>query len=293
MAAAEELEKSLTDAAAATGRSLVRVGRDGRGLGWIRGPGLVVTSGHHVRGDEITVAFVDGRQVIGEVKGVDPDGDLAVVAVDTGDAPGLQWSDTATRLGQLVVVPGLLPGNSATRVTWGLVSALGAAFRGPSGRLISEAFEHTAPVARGSSGGPVTDSAGRVLGINTHRPGEGFYLARSATAELRDRVEALSRGESPSRRRLGVALAPPHAARRLRAAVGLAPRDGLLVRDVAEGSPAETGGLRKGDLIVAAAGQPVGSLDALMSAVDRVAEGASLELTVVRGTDEVTVAVSF
>ena len=293
MSVVEELEASLSGAAAATGSSLVRVGRDGRGLGWVTGPGLVVTSAHHLRGDEVTLTFAGGRQETGQVKGVDVEGDLAVVAAETGDAPALQWSDSAARLGQLAVVPGLLPANLGARVTWGVVSAVGAAFRGPRGRLISEAFEHTAPVARGSSGGPVTDSAGRVLGINTHRPGEGFYLARTATADLRQQVEALGRGESPVHRRLGVALAPPRAARRLRAAVGLPDRDGLLVRDVGEGTPAAAAGVRRGDLIVAAGGQPLESLDALASALDSLGEGQGLQLTVVRGAEEVNLTVSF
>ena len=110
------------------------------------------------------------------------------------------------------------------------------------------AVEHTAPLMPGSSGGPVVDLDGRLLGINTNRLGNGFYLAIAADAALRDRVTALGRGESPTRRRLGVGLAPSHVARRLRRAVGLPERDGLLVREVEEDSPAAKAGIAEGDL---------------------------------------------
>jgi serine protease Do len=231
--------------------------------------------------------------VVGEVKGVDAEGDLAVVAADTGDAPVMGWSEDGPALGRAVFAVGAVPGAGVPRVTFGTVSAVGVAFRGPRGRLISDGFEHTAMVGRGSSGGPVVDASGKLVGINTHRPGDGFYLAIPATAALRARVDALVRGESPVRRRLGVALTPPHVAARLRAAVGLAPRPGLLVREVGDDTPAAAAGIQRGDLIVAAAGTPVETLDALMAAVDSVGEDGRLALTIVRGTDELTVEVTF
>jgi serine protease Do len=179
------------------------------------------------------------------------------------------------------------------RVTFGTISSVGRSFRGPRGRLITDGIEHTAPMGRGSSGGPLVDPEGRLLAINTHRPGDGLYLALPATEARRSRIEALARGESPTRRRLGVALAPPHVARRLRAAVGLPARDGALVREVAEGSPGAAAGLIRGDLIVVAAGQPVGSIDDLLSAVDGVGDDGTLSLRVVRGTEEVDLTVRF
>jgi len=118
----------------------------------------------------------------------------------------------------------------------------------------------------------------------------GLLLALPADAALAARVEALGRGEAPQRPRLGVALAPPRAAKRLRAAVGLPERDGLLVRGVEPGSPAERAGLERGDLIVAAAGKPLSGFDALFDALD----GAEpLTLTVVRGTEERAVTAHF
>ena len=85
-------------------------------------------------------------------------------------------------------------------------------------------------LAPGSSGGALLDTTGNLVGINTNRIGEGFYLALPADAALRERIEALGRGESPEPTRLGVAVAPAHVARRMRRAVGLPERDGVLVR---------------------------------------------------------------
>jgi serine protease Do len=140
----------------------------------------------------------------------------------------------------------------------------------------------------GSSGGPIVDLDGRLLGINTNRLGNGFYLAIAADAALRDKVTALGRGESPTRRRLGVGLAPSHVAQKLRRAVGLPERDGLLVREVEEDSPAATAGIAEGDLIVAVGGTPITSGDDLF---DALAGDGALEITLVRGADELTVTV--
>jgi serine protease Do len=176
-------------------------------------------------------------------------------------------------------------------VTLGFVSGLGRAFRGPRGRRVAGAVEHTAPLLPGSSGGPIVDGEGRLLGINTNRLGSGFYQAIAADTGLRERVSALGRGQAPSRRRLGVGLAPAHVARQLRRAVGLDERDGLLVRDVEDGSPAATAGIAEGDLIVAAAGRSVGSPDDLFDAMASLAADSALEVTVLRGTEERTVTI--
>ena len=124
----------------------------------------------------------------------------------------------------------------------------------------------------GSSGGPVVDARGNLVGIDTHRVGDGFYLALPADEELRARVEALSHGDVPRRPRLGIAVAPPRVARRLRQSVGLAERDGLLIHAVEEGGPADRAGLAQGDLVVRVAGTDVSTVDELAAAL----EGAEL-----------------
>ena len=292
MSVIEELERSARAVVESVGAGVVRIGRGGgRGAGFVLGDGLVVTNAHKLRGEETTVGFVDGGTETGRVRGVDVDGDLAVVAVDTGAAPPPEWADEPARVGTAVfaVTPG---GPGGARVSFGLVSSVGQAFRGPRGRRITGSVEHTAPLRRGSSSGPVVDAGGRLLGVNTNRLGEGFYLALPADADLRARLEALARGEAPTRRFLGVALAPPRAALQLRRAVGLPERDGLLVRQVQADSPAHRAGLREGDLIVGARGQDVGHADDLHEALDALEQGA-LTLRVVRGTEELDVAVTF
>jgi S1-C subfamily serine protease len=254
--------------------------------------GRVVTNAHNLRGDEVTVVFADGRAVTGQVQGVDVDGDLAVVAVDTGGATPVSWADEASSVAVGAVVFALANPGGRPRITAGLVSAVDRAFRGPRGRRIAGSIEHTAPLARGSSGGPVVNRAGQLVGLNTHRLGEGFYLALPADAELRQRIDALARGETPARPRLGIGIAPGGVARKLRRAVGLPEREGLLVRVVEEGGPANAAGVEAGDLIVTVDGQPVADADQLYAALDRVS-GQSLALGIVRGVEERTVTITF
>jgi serine protease Do len=138
----------------------------------------------------------------------------------------------------------------------------------------------------------VLDADGQLLAINTSRLGEGFYLAIPADESLRSRADALARGETATAPRLGVTIAPGHVARRLRRAVGLPDTDGLLIREVAEASPAASAGLASGDLIVAAGGRTTSTPDDLFDAL-AAARGGTLELKVVRGTEERTVQVTF
>lgn len=289
MSTLDDLQSSLTAIADRVGPSIVGIGSRQRGSGVVTGDGTVLTNAHNIRGDEVTVTFADGRSTRGRVSGVDVDGDLAVVQVDTTGATPLDWgAGDGVSVGAVVFGAAATPGGG-TRVTFGTVSAVARAFRGPGGRRISGSIEHTAPLAPGSSGGALLDASGRLIGLNTNRLGEGFYLALPADAALRERVDALARGESPERPRLGVAVAPAHVARRLRRSVGLPERDGLLVRGVEDGSPAAKAGIVEGDLIVEAAGRPTGDADALFEAL--AATEMPFELKIVRGTEERTVSV--
>jgi S1-C subfamily serine protease len=293
MSALEELEQAVGQVAGQVGGAVVGIGRGwGRGSGVVVADGRIVTNAHNLRGDQVTVVFADGRAATGQVQGVDVDGDLAVVAVDTAGATPVTWADEGSSLAVGAVVFALANPGGRLRITAGMVSSVDRAFRGPRGRRIAGSIEHTAPLARGSSGGPVVNRAGQLVGLNTHRLGEGFYLALPADAELRRRIDGLARGESPTRPRLGVGIAPAGVARKLRRAVGLPEREGLLVRVVEEGSPAHAAGVEAGDLIVSVDGQPVTDADQLYAALDRVT-GQRLALGIVRGVDERTVTVSF
>ncbi|MGH9169733.1 MAG: S1C family serine protease [Acidimicrobiales bacterium] len=286
MSALDDISATISSVASKVGPSVVGVNR--QGSGFVAAKGYVVTNAHNVRGESL-VTFGDGRQVAAQVAGVDIDGDLAVLAVDTADLPAVEWSTTQPALGDVVVALAN-PRGRGLRATIGTVSSTGRGFRGPRGRRIAGNIEHTAALSRGSSGSPVLDREGRVVGVNTNRLQEGFYQALASTEELARRIAGLSKGEEPHRRRLGTALAPPHVTKRLRAAAGLPEAEGLLVRGVEEGSPAEAAGLRQGDVLVTANGQALTSVDALYEALD--GEG-DLELTVVRATEQVEVVVHF
>src|SRR6266436_1388237 len=250
----DEIQTSIRQHAEGAGSSVVGIGqRWGVGSGIVLAEGRVLTNAHNVRGDQVTVTFADGRTAEGSVAGQDIDGDLAVIEV---------------------------------------VSGVDRAFRGPRGRRITGSLEHTAQLLPGSSGGPVLDAEGRLLGINTNRLGEGFYLDIPADEALRAQADVLARGESAAPPQLGIAIAPRPVARRLRRAVGLPDTEGLLIQQVTEDSPAARAGLERGDLIVTAAGQAVGGADDLFGALQG-AQGGTLELRVVRGADERTVQVVF
>ena len=283
----DELEAAVTAVAGQVGPAVVGLGRGwGRGSGVVVAEGLVLTNAHVLRGEEVAVTRADGEVALGRVAGTDAALDVAVIAVDTGAAQAVAWEPAA--LEQLAAGRPVFaladPGGRGLRTSFGLVTATGRSFRGPQGRRIRGSIEHSAPLPRGSSGGPLVDAGGRLLGINSVRMEGGLLLALPADAALRATVDALGRGELPARPRLGLALAPPRAARQMRAAVGLPERDGLLVRGVEPGSPSERAGLKQGDLLVATGSRALHGYDDLFDALDE-AQG-SITFTVVRGAEE-------
>jgi S1-C subfamily serine protease len=289
----DELGDAVRSAADAVGPSVVRIGRGGgRGCGVVLGDGLVATNAHNLRDRTTTVTFADGRSLQGELAAADVDGDLAVLRVDTAGAPAVQLSSAPAAVGDVVFAVARSAAGG-TRVSFGTVSATERAFRGPRGRRIRGSLEHTAPLPRGSSGSPVVDAAGAVVGLSTHRIGDGFYLALPADEDLRARLDALATGKARRRPTLGVGLAPSSVARHLRRSVGLPERDGLLVRGVEDGGPAAEAGLAEGDLLVQAGDRPLTTVDDLYDVLDGVEAGGTLELTVVRGTEERVVVVTF
>jgi serine protease Do len=308
----------FADLAASVTPLLVRIGRNARGSGLLVAPGKVLTNAHNLRNATVQITFADGTTQQGAVFAVDPDGDLAVITVESSVAesaaestvePGagqsayLPWADHEAQLGDEVYAIALT--SSGPRVTRGNVSAVGRAFRGPRGRVIGGSIEHTAPIARGGSGTPIVNAQGQLLGVNTHRLGDGFYLALPGDAHVKETVTKLLAGASPRDLRLGVALARPEVAQQLRRSVGLADRDGLLVRAVHADSPAANAGIKEGDLLVSANAQAlavVGDLETVLREVAaRVTNGAATEdsnvisvaIGIVRGSDELAVTVNF
>ena len=288
MSVLEELQAAVASVARQVGPAVVGIGQRQRGSGVIVADGRVVTNAHNLRGGETTVRFADGRTATGRVAGVDWDGDLAVVEVDTTGATALGYGDGQPSVGAAVFGAAATP-SGAPRVTVGFVSSVERAFRGPGGRRIAGSIEHTAPLASGSSGGALVDAAGKLVGLNTNRVGEGFYLALPADATFQERIDALARGEAPTRPRLGIAVAPSAVAIRMRQSVGLPAREGLLVRGVEDDSLASKAGILEGDLIVEVGGQAVSEVDALYELLGKVE--LPFEVKLVRGTEERTVSV--
>ena len=269
MAVLEEIGQELKAAAERFGPAVVGVGR-----GWRVGTGLVIdqnrvlTAARHAAEGGTSVSFAGGRKERATLAGADRDLGVAVLDVPTGDAEGLEWGPAGFEpaFGTPVIAFGN-PGGRGMRATMGFVSADERRFRGRRGRHLGSAIEHTAALPPGSAGGPLLDLEGRVAGLNLLRSEGGLILALATTGGLRDAAERLARGEEVRRPTIGIAVAPPWMARKMRRAVGLPERDGLLVRAVEDGGPADRAGGERGDLIVAAA-------------------NGGVALTVVRGVDE-------
>jgi serine protease Do len=262
MGALDELSAAVAKVAGLAGPGVVGIGgRWRRGSGVIVAENRVLTNAHNVHGDEATCVFADGRRARGRLLGEDMDGDLAVLEVDTAGAAALPWANakSAPAIGSIVFAVASAAAGGI-RTTVGMITGVERSFRGPGGRLIGGSIEHTAPLASGSSGSPVLDGDGRLLGINTQRIGEGFYLALPADESLRARIDALGRGESAVRPRLGIAVAP-----------------GRTV-------------FLEGDLIVSAGGAPIEDPDGLHEALAKAGSG-KLDVGLVRGVEELTVAV--
>src|SRR5436305_7887583 len=155
----EDLTTSIESVVERVGPTVVGLGRGwGRGSGVVTAPGTVLTTAHSLRGETVTVTFGDGRSETGTVAGVDMDADVAIVSVDTGDVEPLDWAPDVDAVGIGRAVFALANrGGRGLRATFGIVSAAGRSFRGPRGRRIRGSIEHTAPLPRGSSGGPLVD----------------------------------------------------------------------------------------------------------------------------------------
>jgi serine protease Do len=285
----DDLSSTARSVLSELGSTLVTIGQDGRGTGIVIAAGKVLTNAHNLRDRTTLVTFADGHAEQGSVAGADLDGDLVVVDVDTGAVTPAPWAEQSPDAGDVVFA--LSRGGHRTRISYGMVSSVDVAFHGPRGRQVRGGIEHTAPLVRGSSGGPVANAAGQVVGLNTHRTGRGFYVARPIDEGLQSTIADLAAGKSVERPRLGVALAPPDVAAKLRASVGLPQREGLLVRGVEPDGAAANAGIVEGDLLVAAGDTALVSIEALHDVLADAGE--TLTLNVVRGNDERTVEIAF
>jgi serine protease Do len=285
-----EMERAVARVAAAAGPSAVGVGVGwGRGCGTVVAPGRVLTSARAARAGTADLTFADGSRAAAEPLGVDEALGLAVLGWEGSQAPPLRWAEDLAPLGiGRAVVAVANPGGQGIWATLGALASAPHEGPGRGGRHGALRLEHTAALPRGAAGSALCDLDGALVGVSVARLGEGAILALAATPALRDRVDALGRGEARARPALGLAVAPAGVARRLRRAVGLPDEEGLLVREVEPGSPADRGGLRQGDLVVAAGGSVVRSVADLRDAVDGLPDGGTLELGLVRGVERRT-----
>jgi serine protease Do len=275
------------------GARLVSVGRNGRGTGFAIADDAVLTNAHNLRDTTTQLTFGDGRTVQGSVRAVDADGDLAVLTASA--AGGSTPEPTGViAVGTPVFALTLVPGGGP-RLTFGTVTAVGQQFRGPRGRVIAGSLEHSCPLPRGASGGPVLSLDGSLVAISTHRLGDGLYLARPYDAALRTRIDRLVAGDTVVPRRLGVGIAPADVRRAMRTGVGLDDVAGLLIRTIDPDGVAARSGVRSGDVIVSVDGTDVETPAALDGALQHsvTAGSSSVTLSIVRGATPQTIVVSF
>jgi len=259
----------------------------GSGSGFVFTPdGFVMTNSHVVHGaSAIEVTLTDGRTAAAQVVGDDPWTDVAVVRITAGDlAPARLGDSRALQVGQLVVAIGS-PFGFQTTVTAGVVSALGRSLRSQTGHLIDNLIQTDAALNPGNSGGPLVNSAGEVVGVNTAvvAPAQGicFALAVNTAQYVASR---LIRDGRLAHGRIGVVAQNVQVQRRVVRFFGLTSESGVLVAGVEPGSPAQTAGLREGDLIVGGGGRDLPDVDALHRLLTEHEVGRPLTLTVVRRT---------
>jgi len=261
----------------------------GNGSGFIITPdGFILTNSHVVHSaNSITVNLPDGREYPAQLTGDDPDTDLAVIRIDAPQLAHVRLADSESlRVGQLVIAIGNPLGFQAS-VTAGVISALGRSMHTQSGRLIDNIIQTDAALNPGNSGGPLVNSAGEVVGVNTAmiRPAQGICFAiASNTAKLV--AGWLIRDGRIRRGYIGVAGQNVPIHRRIVRFYGLPLETGVLVVSLEKKSPAERAGLREGDLIVAFNGQPVGSVHDLHKVLVGEQIGVSARLTVIRHTEK-------
>ncbi len=263
--------------------------RRGGGSGFVFTPdGLILTNSHVVHdARRIEITLADGRRMPATAIGDDPASDLAVVRVDEPGLTAAALGDSQQlRVGQLVVAIGNPYGFQST-VTAGVVSALGRSLRSYSGRLIDDVIQTDAALNPGNSGGPLVDSAGRVIGVNTATilPAQGICFAIGInTAKFV--ASRLLRDGRIRRSYIGVSAQTVPVHRRVVRFYDLPKETGVVVLSVEDKSPAQRAGVREGDVIVALESHPVAGVDDLHRVLTDVRLGVSCALTVLRHTEK-------
>jgi S1-C subfamily serine protease len=288
-----ELSDALAAAVERAATSTVTVSARRRmpasGIVWAEG--VIVTADHIIeREDEITIRLADGREISATLAGRDPGSDLAVLRFTGGAAVAERAPGGSAKVGHMVLAVGR-PGSEGPMASLGVISAVGGPWRTVRGGQVDGYIRADVTLYPGFSGGPLVDTAGRVIGINSSRLGRGAGLTVPAAATAKV-VDALLRQGRIRRGYLGIATQPVRLPDALKSPLG-GQETGLLIVTVEPDSAAGRGGLMIGDILVKMAGTPVRDTDDLQAQLGPDSVGKPATITILRGGEprEVTVTV--
>jgi S1-C subfamily serine protease len=298
--ALDAYSRVVTTVAESVSPSVVRIqvenkrGRGGSGSGFIFTPdGFILTNSHVVHGAEkITVSTPDSGDFNAQLIGEDPDTDLALLRIDVPVLHSVKLGDSRRiRVGQLVVAIGNPYGFQYT-VTAGVVSALGRSLRSQSGRLIEDVIQTDAALNPGNSGGPLVNSLGEVVGVNTATilPAQGLCFAISINTAQFIATKLIRHGHV-RRSYIGVQAQTASLNRTIARHYDLKTLTGALVLSAEAGSPGQKAGLQEGDVIVTLDGEAVEGVDVLHRLLGEERIGVATALVVLRGSRRLEIAV--
>jgi S1-C subfamily serine protease len=286
------VEHRLPGDASAHGRGA----RGGTGSGFLFTPdGYLLTNSHVVHGaTHIQVTLADGAKFEADLVGDDPGSDLAVLRIGSPEPlPHVELGESSKlRVGQIAIAVGNPLGLQQT-VTTGVVSALGRSLRSNSGRMIYDVIQTDAALNPGNSGGPLINSAGQVIGVNTAIiPGAQAICFATAIDTAKWVIMQIFAHGRVRRAYIGVAGTTTPLSRRVQRYFGLSAQSGVHVMEIVKGSPAALAGLRTDDTIVAIDTQPVQDVDSLQRALDASRIDKPVNVTVLRGAQRVELTVT-
>jgi S1-C subfamily serine protease len=287
-----DFSNSLTAAVEKGGAATVLV--DGRkrypASGIAYAADLVLTADHVVTRDDIRILTPDGKTVNATVAGRDPGTDLILLRLSEKSLQPASLAKADAKVGQLVLALGR-PTPAGMQASWGIVTAIGGPVRTTRGGLLDEYLQTETTSYPGFSGGPLVDTEGNLLGLNTSGLAHGSALTLPAKFAWRI-AEALAKHGSVKRGYLGVRTQVVELPEASRAALKRDQSAGLLVAWLESGGPAETGGILVGDILVAVAGQPVNDPDDLFVALNSDTVGKPVAVDVLRGGQPQTITVT-